>query len=266
MQRHRIVQDTGEALRFYSRLPVPVAADEVAPFAAPSLRRIAYAVPLAGAVIGAIGALILILAHALGLPPLVGAALAVTALVGVTGALHEDGLADTADGFGGGSGKLRRLEIMRDSRIGSYGACALVLSLLLRVALLQALVIGTGAVRAALALVAAEAISRAAGLLLLEFLPPARTDGASAAAGQPGPDAAGKAGLMGALVAAIAVVPSNGVGATFAGLLATLAGLFVMTRLSRRMIGGQTGDVAGAVQQVTEIAFLLAVLMFARAS
>ncbi len=266
MRRHRIVQDTSAALRFYSRLPIPVSADDADPFAAPSLRRIAYAVPVAGAVIGAIGGVILLVGHALALPPLVSVALAVTALVLVTGALHEDGLADTADGFGGGASRLRRLEIMRDSRIGTYGACALMLSLLLRVALLQALLVSAGAVRTALALVAAAALSRAAGLLLLEFLPPARTDGASAAAGQPGPDAAGRAGLMGALLAAVAVVPSLGVAATLAGLGATLGGLFVMTRLSRRMIGGQTGDVAGATQQVTEIAFLLAVLMFARVS
>ncbi len=266
MQRQRIVQDVGAALRFYTRLPVPAAPGELDAFAAPSLPRMAYAVPLAGAVVGLIGGLILLLGAALGLPPLVSSALAVTALVLATGAFHEDGLADTADGFGGGATKARRLEIMRDSRIGTYGASALVLSLLLRVALLQGLLVGAGPLRAALALVAAEAISRGAALLLLEFLPPARVDGASAAAGRPGPDAAGKAGLMGALVAAVAVVPSLGVGATLAGLGATLLGLFVMTRLSRRMIGGQTGDVAGATQQVTEIAFLLAALMFARAS
>ncbi|WP_029004542.1 adenosylcobinamide-GDP ribazoletransferase [Azorhizobium doebereinerae] len=263
MRQNRIVEDLGAALRFYSRLPVPAPSGDTEAFAPPRLSRIAYAVPLAGAVIGAAGAVILLLAAALGLPPLVSAALAVTAGVLLTGALHEDGLADTADGFGGGATRLRRLEIMRDSRIGSYGACALVLALLLRVALVQGL-LASGPAVAALALVAGAGLSRAAGILLLEFLPPARADGASAAAGQPGPDAAGKAGLVGALLAGLLLVPSAGVSAAGAGIAAVLLVLFVMTRLSRRLIGGQTGDVAGAVQQLAEIAFLLAVLIFAR--
>ncbi|GGF57011.1 adenosylcobinamide-GDP ribazoletransferase [Azorhizobium oxalatiphilum] len=263
MMQQRILEDLNAALRFYSRIPLPPPANEPDAFGPPPLARIGYAIPLAGSLIGAIGAVILVATHLLGLPPLVCAALAVTTLVLVTGAFHEDGLADTADGFGGGATRQRKLEIMRDSRVGSYGACALVLSLLLRVALLEGL-LAIGPAMAAVALIAAEGLSRSAGILLIEFLPAARMDGASAAAGQPGPKAAGRAGIVGALVAAVLLVPVAGVSAAFAAILAVLLALFVMTRLSRRMIGGQTGDVAGAVQQVAEIAFLLAVLIFAR--
>ncbi|MGU3493792.1 adenosylcobinamide-GDP ribazoletransferase [Xanthobacteraceae bacterium A53D] len=264
MAQKRIVEDVGAALRFYSRIPLPARAGDESAFAPPDLARIGYAIPLAGAALGAIGALILVAAYLAGLPTLVCAALAVTAQVLATGAFHEDGLADTADGFGGGSTIARKLEIMRDSRVGTYGACALVLSLLLRVALIQGL-LAIGPITAAAGLIAAAGISRAAGILLLEFLPHARADGASAAIGQPGPKAAGRAGLVGALLAAVVIVPVQGVGPASAGIGAVFLALFVMTRLSRRMIGGQTGDVAGAVQQIAEIAFLLAVLILARA-
>lgn len=262
MRHSRILADVGAALRFYSRIPVPAGPAEDA-FAPPDLKRIAYAVPLAGAVIGLAGAAILIGAHALGLPNLVAAILAILTCVLLTGALHEDGLADTADGFGGGASRLRRLEIMRDSRIGSYGACALVFSLLLRVALLDGL-LALSPTRAALALIAAASLSRAAGMLLLEFLPPARADGASAAAGQPGADAAVRSALVGALLATLLIVPSTGVGATVMAIGLSVLALFAMTRLSNRLIGGQTGDVAGAVQQLCEIAFLMGVLIYAR--
>ncbi|MFG1422215.1 adenosylcobinamide-GDP ribazoletransferase [Roseixanthobacter liquoris] len=265
MTRNRLVEDLFVALRFFSRLPIPPHGGEEAPFGAPPLSRIAYVIPLAGAAISLFGAAVLLLASALGFPPLLAACLAIATLVLATGAFHEDGLADTADGFGGGRDRARRLEIMRDSRIGTYGACALALSLLIRVASLEALLVLGGPVRAVLALVAAGAASRAAGIVVLQALPAARADGASAGAGQPGADAAMACALMAALVVAVLLVPSFGVGATFAGLIAPALAGFAMARLSGRLIGGQTGDVAGATQQVAEIAFLLAVLMFAKA-
>ncbi|OYX13643.1 MAG: adenosylcobinamide-GDP ribazoletransferase [Rhizobiales bacterium 32-66-8] len=265
MQADRIVNDLFVALRFYSRLPVPPRAGEAAPFSVPSLSRMAYAIPLAGAVIGLIGGLVLLVASLLGLPALLSAGLAITALVLVTGAFHEDGLADTADGFGGGRDRDTKLTIMRDSRIGSYGGAALCLSLLLRVSALEALIQAKGAVIALVVLVAAGAASRAAGIVLLEVLPPARSDGAAASAGRAGADATTLCALVAALVVAVLLVPSLGVGATFAGLIAPALCVFVMGRLSLAQIGGQTGDVAGATQQVTEIAFLLAVLLFAPA-
>src|SRR5208282_3251017 len=138
------------------------------------LNRIAWAAPVAGAVVGFAGVLALAAAEALGLPPLVGAA-----LVAATGALHEDGLADVADGFGGGATRERKLAIMRDSRIGAYGAVALVLALIVRVGALSA-ALAHGFSSAAGALVIAAAVSRAGALAPLALLDPARTDGAGA--------------------------------------------------------------------------------------
>ncbi|MBA4788676.1 MAG: adenosylcobinamide-GDP ribazoletransferase [Rhizobiales bacterium] len=259
-----MVRDVAAALRFFSRLPVPALPGEADPHAPPVLPRIAYAIPLAGAVIALLGGLVLVAAHAVGLPPLVSAALAMTALVMATGAFHEDGLADTADGLGGGRDVAHRLAILRDSRIGTYGGCALVLSLILRVSALAALLPLVGPLRTVLVMVAAAAGSRAAGILLLQSLPPARTDGAGASAGIPGPDGIAGCLLTGALIVAVTLVPTVGVGAAFAGLIAPLLSWLFFHRLANRLIGGQTGDVAGATQQVAEIAILLGVLIFAR--
>jgi len=140
--------------------------------------RIAWAAPVAGAAVGLIGALALALTALLGLPLLLRAAFATAALVVATGALHEDGLADVADGFGGGATPARKLEIMRDSRIGAYGAIALVLALILRVGALAAALDG-GFWRAALSLILVAALSRAAALTPLALLRPARADGAA---------------------------------------------------------------------------------------
>ena len=134
-----------------------------APAAPLDIDRIAWAAPVAGAVVGLIGALVLALTALLGLPLLLRAGLATAALVAATGALHEDGLADVADGFGGGATRERKLEIMRDSRIGAYGAIALALALILRVGALTAALDG-GFWRAGLSLILVAALSRAGGV------------------------------------------------------------------------------------------------------
>lgn len=260
---HTLVKDLLAALRFYSRLPLPAGPDAAADHAPPRLDEIAYAIPLAGAVIGALGGVVLVgAALVLKLPAFLAAALAVTVLVLATGAFHEDGLADTADGLGGGWTRERRLEIMRDSRIGTYGAAALVLGLLLRIGALEAIMLKAGPLRAALVLVAAEAASRAGGLMLLRALPPARADGSAAAVGQPSEEATLACGLVAALVVAVILVPAFGIGTAVAGLAAPLVALAVLAWLAGRRIGGQTGDVAGATQQVGVIVFLIGVLIF----
>src|SRR5262249_14531565 len=153
--------------------------------------------------------------------------------------LHEDGLADTADGLGGGRDRAHKLEIMRDSRLGTYGACALVMSLLLRWTALAAM---ATPVAVALALIAANVSARAALPVFMHFVPAARSDGLSARAGHPPLRSAAVAVLLGVLALATAL----GIAATIIGLvLATCAGLF-MAWLCMRQIGGQTGDVLGA--------------------
>ena len=172
-----IAADLRIGVLFATRIPLPHAT----PVEGADVARASWTLPVVGALIGLLGASAYRLAFALNLPPLIGAALAVTTTLFVTGALHEDGLADTLDGFGGGGDRERKLEIMRDSRIGTYGACGLVLSLFLRVGALASL---AGPGPAALTLIAAHAGARAAMPLFLALVPPARPDGLSAGAGR----------------------------------------------------------------------------------
>jgi adenosylcobinamide-GDP ribazoletransferase len=202
-----------------------------------------------GALIGGLGALVYWIAGFFDLPPLVGAALAIAATLAATGCLHEDGLADTFDGFGGGS-RERKLEIMRDSRIGTYGACALAMSLLLRIAALSSLA-GPGPV--ALALIAAHAGARATLPLFLHWVPPARPDGLSADAGRPSASSVVAAGLIGLVV----LLGSLGTIRSIVALVLLLLLLGGTRALCLRQIGGQTGDTAGALEQLGEIAILL---------
>jgi adenosylcobinamide-GDP ribazoletransferase len=245
--------DLAACLRFYSRLPTPVGADG---HAMPDFRGAVRALPVAGALIGACGGLALILARALGIPALPAAACAIAALVAVTGALHEDGLADVADGFGGGATRESKLEIMRDSRLGSYGATALVLSLLLRVAALAAIA-EQGAWLAVTALVAAGAVSRTAGLLPLMILNPARSDGAGSAALRPHSDALRfaflSAGILSLLPAAAGAHLDQIALADFGAMVVAV----LVAKLAQRQIGGLTGDVLGAAQQGAEVVALM---------
>jgi adenosylcobinamide-GDP ribazoletransferase len=256
-QPPEILAAIARALRFYSRLPVPTAPGEQD--AKPELDFVAMApaVPLAGAIIGAVSALALAVAHSLGLDGITGATLAVTCSIVVTGALHEDGLADTADGFFARAAVTRRLEIMRDSRIGSFGALALILATLIRIALIAQLsLFGTGA--ACAALMAAGAMSRAAGLMPLMLLLPARREGAGAEAGHL-PVAVFTHTLMigGGVALLLCLIGHLGIVRGVAACLAALAASRGTCALAEQKIGGQTGDVAGAAQIVCEIAFYL---------
>jgi adenosylcobinamide-GDP ribazoletransferase len=169
----------------------------------------------------------------------------------ITGGLHEDGLADTMDGLGGGADRTAALAIMRDSRTGVFGALALVFSVGLRVAALAALPDTRVAVSA---LVAAHAVSRGLLPTLMLWLDPARSDGLAAEAGRPSPPGATAAALIGLLVALIALGIGRGV---LAMVLAAVA-MAALALLARRRLGGYTGDVLGAAQQAGEIVMLLA--------
>lgn len=259
-----LVHDLAACLRFYSRLPVPALPGEPDPHALPDFGRLPRMLPVAGLILALPPALVLLAGWRIGLGPFVAATLAVALGVLTTGALHEDGLADVADGFGGGASPERRLEIMRDSRIGAYGGVALVLALALRIGALATLLDRTGA-GAAVGLVLAAVLSRVAALAPMAMLPPARPGGLSAAVGRPSRAATGIATGLGLLVALLALpfgLPPSGVAGMV--LLAALASLAV-TRIARERIGGQTGDVIGACQQVSEIAALLALLATVRA-
>jgi adenosylcobinamide-GDP ribazoletransferase len=242
-------RDIAESLRFFTRLRV----GEPGPSAPLDIDRIAWAAPVSGVAVGLIGALALALTTLLGLPLLLRAGLATAALVVVTGALHEDGLADVADGFGGGATRARKLEIMRDSRVGAYGALAIALALTLRVAALAAALDG-GFWRASLGLMLVAALSRAAALTPLALLPPARAEGAGAAAGRLDSNALAAAWGSGLVIALALGLVALGVAHALFAVLLSGAGALLMVALARRAIGGQTGDVAGAAQQCSEIA------------
>jgi adenosylcobinamide-GDP ribazoletransferase len=209
--------------------------------------------PLAGLVASLPAALVIWLTSALGLPPLAAALLALGTGLAVTGALHEDGLADTADGFGGGRTKERKLEIMRDSRVGTYGVLASILSLGLRAVSLGAIVLEGGAGIGALCLIAAAMTSRAAMGLPLLLLRPARPDGLAASLGDVKLEPAVAGFLIAALLTLLLLTPPAASALVLMMVLAPLP----LAALAHKQIGGHTGDVLGATQQVAEITGLL---------
>ena len=243
------IEEGKAALKFLTRLPMRT------PAAWPdhALAASVPAFPLIGALIGALGGLAFALASWLGLPPLLAALLAVAAQILVTGGLHEDGLADLADGFGGGRTRAEKLRIMRDPRLGSFGALALVLTLLARIAALAAL---AEPWLVASALVAAGAASRAGLPALMASLAPARDHGLAAGAGRPHPLRAAAGIAIAALLAFVVLAP----GMAAAGLFGAAGALLSVAILARRQIGGYTGDVLGAAQQLAEVGFLLGAL------
>jgi adenosylcobinamide-GDP ribazoletransferase len=233
-------------LAFLTRLPV-----RSEPAMGEAFVRAGWTFPVIGAGVGACGALVYWLAHALGLQAFVCAVLAVMATLLLTGGLHEDGLADTADGFGARASLERKLAIMRDSQIGTYGAAALTLSLMLRAGAIASL---AEPALVALALIAAHAGARAAMLMFMRTVPSARDDGLSAQAGIPPQGSS----LIAACIALVVLLLCLGFGATLAGLLLLAAAGGGFAWLSHRQIGGQTGDVLGAFEQAGEVLILLA--------
>jgi adenosylcobinamide-GDP ribazoletransferase len=236
------------AVGFLTRIPVPFGPDE-----APRLAAAAPWFPAVGAGVGALGGGVLALAALIPGAETSGVAAAVglAATVVVTGALHEDGLADTADGLGVLGDRTRRLEVMRDSRIGTFGAVALLVWLLVGWSALRPL----DTADAVLALVAAGALSRWAILVHALLGRPARPDGAIHAL-RVGTVAGVVATVVAASVALLALGP--GTGAIALG-VAALAGGGVAAGVHRG-IGGITGDTCGAAAALAQVAVLVVAL------
>jgi len=254
-----LVRDTGRAVGFLSRIPVP---DRFFTDETVTIARSARAYGLAGAVISLPGALTLTLLLAIGLNPLFAATLALSCHVVVTGALHEDGLADCADGFGGGSNPARRLDIMKDSSIGAYGGIALILSLMLRVAGIVAVASAAAPIAAGLCFLAAGVVSRVAMVWHWNALPAARSDGVAASAGQPDSAALRFALVTGVLLGCVLAWRAVGPGGAFLMLVLVAASCVAFARFTDRKIGGHTGDTIGATQQICEIAALLGLALW----
>lgn len=238
-----LLEDLKTGLGCLTRVPVPAGSGNLA--------RSVWTFPIIGAAVGLAGAGVYGLAWMLGLPPWISSVLAVAGLVLVTGVFHEDGLADVADGFGGGRDRQAKLDIMRDSRLGAYGAAALFFFLALRIGAVAAL---SAPAAVAVGLFVSGAFSRAMSAAVMRLIPPARKDGLGASAGRPGVVVTGVCLLLAAGISVAAYGPVMGGVVIGAG----AAGAAVMAVLALRQIGGHTGDVLGAVQQVSEVAVLLA--------
>jgi len=249
-EKPRILDDLIMGLRFFSRLPT---GDW--PHERPDLGRIAMALPFASLLIGLLPALVLLLASLIGLPRLFAAGLAVGVLAVVTGGMTEDAIADAADGLFGGSSPERRLEIMKDSRHGTYGVTALCLFLLLRVSALAAMT-GIDPFHSAAVWLGTGLMARSGALWLTVALPPARSTGASASAGRVGKPAFGLGGIFALILGLILTAPVAGLAAFLAAIAAIALIAAAWTQACRRLVGGQTGDLIGALQALMEVAAL----------
>jgi adenosylcobinamide-GDP ribazoletransferase len=241
------IQDVVTAFMLLTRLPL----GRFSGAGASDLGRSTWAFPVIGLVVGLLGGLVYWTMHRLGVPALLASSWTWAAILLITGAFHEDGLADTADGFGGGGTRERKLEIMRDSRIGTYGAAALGLSLLLRVSAVAAL---ERPHLVLVALVAATMVGRGAMIVPLLVLQPARADGMVAGMREIPRWSA----VLGLGLAGLALLVCLPVAKAIVVAIAALAASFGLARLARSQIGGHSGDVLGATEVMVECVTLTA--------
>jgi adenosylcobinamide-GDP ribazoletransferase len=242
----RLLTELRLGIALCTRLPV----GPVKPVDDGDVARASWTFPVAGLLVALIGAAVYWLAARLRIPTEPAAALLLVVIVLLTGAMHEDGLADTADGFGGGVTAERKLEIMRDSRIGAYGGSALALSFLVRWSALIAL---SEPRYVAIALVLAHVGARALLPPFMRYVPPARQEGLSSSAGTPPARSAAIAMGLGT----VCLLLGFGFGGTIVALIVLGLITLALAALARRQIGGQTGDVLGALEQMAEAAILL---------
>jgi adenosylcobinamide-GDP ribazoletransferase len=250
MNNFELLKTIGTDIRIAVSLCTILPVGPAAPPDEGEVARASWALPIAGLLVGLIGAVTYSIAARLGLAPAPSAMLALATTIFVTGAMHEDGLADAADGLGGGASRDHKLEIMRDSRVGTYGACALIASIILRWSAIAGIAEPQSV---ATALLVAHAAARAALPPFMWLVPPARLDGLSARAGQPPQQSAVIALGLGAVCLIFGFGPSK---AMIALLLLALTAL-ILAWLAVRQIGGQTGDILGALEQIGEIAVML---------
>ncbi|WP_147106446.1 adenosylcobinamide-GDP ribazoletransferase [Tateyamaria sp. syn59] len=246
MGRFGYLWDIPAAIVLLTRLPMPPLPDHAFAHGA----RAVWAYPLVGLVLGLILSVLSVALAGLGLPAMAVGGILLGALIMLTGAMHEDGLADTADGLWGGHARERRLEIMKDSRIGAYGVLALIVVMGLRW-------IGLAEVDWA-GVIAALMLSRAAMPPLMLALPHARNSGLSHAVGTAPLGTVIVAVLIGVVGAMLLV----GIAGLFAALIAGAVAL-VVGLIARAKIGGQTGDILGATCVLSEVAVLLTLVAIA---
>ncbi|PKR50092.1 adenosylcobinamide-GDP ribazoletransferase [Thalassospira povalilytica] len=237
-----VLSDFWRAMALLSRVPLPPVGD----FRAALIARSVWCWPLVGLVLAGLALLPAMLVDFLTGNPLVYAIFAIAAMVLLSGAMHEDGVADCADGFGGGMDRDRKLEIMRDSTVGTYAVVMLILTLGLRLVLITAAAdIG----QAGILFLIMAVISRAAMPIVMRILPPARDNGLGKGAGRPG----WLPVLIGFAIASAIVLVLGGIGAMFAVIVGVMIAILIVAMVARSQIGGQTGDVLGATQICAEL-------------
>jgi adenosylcobinamide-GDP ribazoletransferase len=240
-----LVYETVAWLRFYCRLPVPPLPGESDPGAAPDPARTGYAAPIAGAVIGAVGGLVIVLAVALGASDFLAAALGVLALMIVTGARAESALAASADRRSAG-------------QFIQFGIVAIAVVVLVRTGVIDAL-LAYGVWKAAFVIVGASAVARAASLAFVLMRP--------AAPERAGPSTGGNIlqwiAIVGLAIGIVAVLPFHGIGAAVAGIAAAAGAAALVSALMPRDEAAPSGEFTATSELISEIAFLVAVLAFA---
>jgi adenosylcobinamide-GDP ribazoletransferase len=239
------LDDLRLAVGMLTRIPMPHPHGASPPY----LARAQRVFPLVGAAIGGAIGLFYLTFLATGMPVTAAAALALGTGMLLTGAFHEDGLADMADGFGGGRDKAAKLEIMRDSRLGTYGALILLVSFAAKLAALASLPKSS----VLMSLIAVHALSRGPLPTIALMLPYARDDGLAASSGQLDFATAATAAAI-AIGVAFLCLP---ILEAFLAILVAGCAATAVAWLANQQIGGQTGDVLGGTQQIAEVAILL---------
>jgi adenosylcobinamide-GDP ribazoletransferase len=233
---------------FFTRIRVPVMMN----FSGITLAGCAWTYPLIGVLVGAVGAGVYVLLTTLGLSMVAAAWATIFAQLLLTGGLHEDGLADTADGMAFGRTPEQKLDIMRDSRIGSFGVLALIAVIGLR-ASLMAMVLPASAFAV---LIAAAVASRVMIALLIHIAPRARPEGMASLAGE-----VSRRNLFACFaVSALLLIVLLDVKLALVALVTALAVALYVKRVAKHHFGGITGDVLGATQQLSEVAVLMMLL------
>lgn len=240
------INDFLVALVFLTRLPIRLNFN----FTLSALGRASRCFPLVGLIVGGVSGAVFLVAHLSGAPILIASLLSLSSQVLLTGALHEDAIGDVADGFGGGADKSKKIEIMRDSRVGTYAVVMLILVIGIKAAALASF---QNPYLAFSVILSAAVISRGVMTWGMFLLPTAREDGLGATAGKPSLTSTLWALLFMLLIPVATLNPYLG----SIALIAAITGASLMAVIAYRQIGGQTGDVLGSLQQVSEAAILL---------
>ncbi len=242
-----VIEDIYAAFMLLTRIPVNW--QKISPNTPPNLNRCLWVYPVVGVVVSLIGAIIYLGTQALDIPQMTSILLSLSAMIITTGAFHEDGLADTMDGFGGGASPEKKLEIMRDSRIGTYGGLALIISIGLKVTGLSALSAGN----VVSALLVGATVSRLMIIFTLMMLPPARKKSLSVEAGKPST----KSVIVASTITILVCLTLQDIITIIYVLSAAIVSTAMFCRLSYKQVGGYSGDILGSTQQISEISIYL---------